>query len=652
MKAPDRLRIVYLEDDQSAFELVRSLLEAEGLDCDLVHVLGEDDYRAALAPLAPDAILSDYNLPMYDGLAALELRGSLCPEVPFIFVSGALGESKAIELLKSGVTDFVFKDALPRLVPTIRRCLAEAKEQRERKQAEHSLRESEARFRRLAENAPDVIFRYRVEPSGFSCDYISAAVERISGYRPEEFYSSRRMVIRIAHPEDRQILIEMLAPRRILKEIREIRWIARDGRAIVTEQRFVPVLDESGRLIAIEGIARDITAVVQEEERRRSLEAQLMQAQKMESIGTLAGGIAHDFNNILTGILGFTEIARMSLKPDDPVSESLDEVRKAGLRARDLVAQILTFSRQKEIRHVPLELARVVGEALKFLRASTPATINIERRLEPGTILADPTQIHQIVLNLCTNALHAMRDRKGELLVAVEPVTVGEELAARMPKVSPGSYLCLVVRDNGHGMDEATLRRVFDPFFTTKQPGEGTGLGLAVVQGIVGTHGGGVLLESKPGVGTTFRVFLPATGRGEALANTMALPALGRREQILIVDDESSVGTFAGVRLEQLNYRVRVFQDPRRALAALRADPRAVDALVTDLTMPGLTGIDLIREMRAAGVLIPAVVVSGNAMAVGLEALQGLERVEVLEKPFSGEDLSRRLRLLLDLGLR
>jgi PAS domain S-box-containing protein len=287
----------------------------------LVHVCAEEDYRAALTPVAPDAILSDYNLPMFDGLTALEVRRTLCPDTPFIFVSGALGEAMAIDLLKSGVTDFVFKDALPRLAPTIRRCLAEAKEHQELVQAEVSLRESEARFRRLAENAPDIIFRYRLSETGLNCDYISSAVERISGYRPEDFYTSRRMVIRIAHPDDQSILLEMLATRKIPEEMKEIRWIARDGRTVITEQRFVPVHSETGELIAIEGIARDVTSVKQEAARRHSLEAQLFQAQKMESIGTLAGGIAHDFNNILTGILGFTEIAAHSLKPNDPVPD-------------------------------------------------------------------------------------------------------------------------------------------------------------------------------------------------------------------------------------------------------------------------------------------------------------------------------------------
>lgn len=648
MAMPVRRRFVYLEDDDSAFELVRSLLAAEGVDCELVHAFDEAGFRAAICPHAPDLILSDYNLPTIDGMTALELRGRFCPDTPFVLVSGALGEATAIDLLKAGVTDFVLKDAMPRLVPSIRRCLAEAQEHSDRMQAERSLRESEDRFRRLAENAPDVIFRYRLEKTGINCDYISSAVERISGYRPEEFYANRRLIIRIAHPEDQAILLELLASRTIPEGTKEIRWLTRDGRTLITEQRIVPVLGANGKLLAIEGIARDVTAVRQDAENRRSLEAQLFQAQKMESIGTLAGGIAHDFNNILTGILGFTDLAAQSLRPGDPARSSLDEVRKAGLRARDLVAQILTFSRQKEASQVTVDLARVVGDALKFLRASTPATIKIERRLTSGNVLADPTQIHQVVLNLCTNAIHAMRGGVGTLAVTVVPVVVDEVLAATMPKVVPGDFLCLTVADTGHGMDEPTLRRVFDPFFTTKQPGEGTGLGLAVVQGIVATHGGGIAVESKAGVGSVFRVYFPASVRIETPVAAVPPPKPGRGEHVLVVDDEASVGSFTGVSLERHNYRVIVFDDPRRALAAVRANPHSFDALVTDLTMPGLTGVDLIREVRAAGANIPAVVMTGNCAVLPGEKFGALARVVLLEKPFSGDDLARSLRGVLD----
>ncbi len=637
-------RIVFLEDDESAFELVRSLLEAEGFSVELTHAYDEETYRAALAPRHPDVILSDYNLPTIDGLTALEIRGRCCPEVPFILVSGALGEAVAIDLLKAGVTDFVLKDALPRLIPAIRRSLAEASEHRQRVQAQLSLRESEERFRRLAENAPDVIFRYTLETMPGRCDYISAAVERLSGYRPQEFYRNARLPFRIVHPDDRGIIAALIFRRELPAAAAEIRWIARDGRVVVTDQRFVPVHDAEGRLVALEGIARDVTAEKAEADRRRTLELQLNQAQKMESIGALAGGIAHDFNNILTGILGFTELAQLELGDRPAARQSLDEVRKAGFRAKELVAQILTFSRQSEARQVPLDLARVVAEALKFLRSSAPATVAIERQLASCSVCGDPTQIHQVVLNLCTNALHAMRGRAGTLAVRIEPVEIDAALAAAMPKVEAGPHACLTVGDTGHGMDEATLARVFDPFFTTKPVGEGTGLGLSVVQGIVATHRGGIQVESAVGRGTTFRVYFPVCAQRELAGPAPAAVVPGTGQPVLVVDDETSVATFTGVRLQQLNYRPAVYHDPRRALAAVHAAPRRFAALVTDFTMPGVTGIELIREVRRVAGPLPAVLITGNRGALPAELPPELI---LLDKPFSGDDLGHALHRLL-----
>ncbi len=642
------LRLVYLEDDESAVELVRSLLAVEGLVCDLIHAYDERSYREALAARRPDIVLSDYNLPDIDGAGALELRGQLCPDAPFVFVSGAIGEATAIDLLKAGATDFVLKDAMPRLVPSIRRCLAEAAIERDRRRAQASLRESEARFRRLAENAPDVIFRYALDTTPGRCEFISAAVERITGYRPEEFYADPNFPVHFVHPDDRHIVLAIVERRELPPQAAEIRWIARDGRTIVTDQRFVPVHDDEGRLVALEGVARDVTQVKSEAERRRQLESQLFQAQKMESIGTLAGGIAHDFNNILTGILGFADIATFSLRTGDPARDAIDEIRRAGLRAKDLVAQILTFSRQGEVRRAPLDLGRAVGEALKFLRASTPASIAIERRLKTGIVSGDPTQVHQIVLNLCTNAIHAMGREKGTLTVTVEPVEVDAALAATMPKASPGPHVCLAVSDTGHGMDAEMQRRIFEPFFTTKKAGEGTGLGLPVVLGIVNAYGGGLTLESAPGAGTTFRIYLPAVAsvaEGEVAA-TPIVP--GRGERVLVVDDETSIGSFTVVRLEQLNYRAFAYDDPRRALAAVCAAPASFDAIVTDLTMPGMTGVALVRAIRALGIALPAVLVTGNKEAVPAAALESLSRLVVVEKPFVGADIARALHTVLN----
>jgi len=760
--APDALRIVHLEDDLGAYELVRAMLASDGIAARLEHVDTPAAYRAALVPDAPDLILADFNLPDIDGLTALALKRELCPEVPFIFVSGSLGEEVAVESLHNGATDFVLKDSLGRLVPAVRRALQQGQEHQQRLRAEASLRESEARFRRLAENAPDVIFRYRLEPvPGY--DYVSPAIERLSGLKPEEFYADPLLARKLVHPDDRDEILAIASSHVVPLGPREVRWIGHDGQIVVTEHRYVPVRDGSGRLVAVEGIARDISerkrteaqisllseaieqspvAVVitdsgnhivfasarlfelsgysraevlgqdprlfsagqhppgmiaemwqqlksgriwqgefinrarngreytvrssitpvfdelgtvrnylavledvtearKEGDHRRQLEAQLFQAQKMETIGTLAGGIAHDFNNILTGILGFTEIAATSLSADHPVRADLDEVRKAGLRAKDLVAQILTFSRQKDTRQEPLDLARTVEEVLKLIRASVPATIEFDRRLQAASIRADPVGIHQIVLNLCTNAVHAMRGTTGRLTVEVGPVEVDAALAASVPKLTVGPHARLAVTDTGHGMDAATLARLFEPFFTTKKAGEGTGLGLALVKGVANAHNAALRVTSAPGAGSTFEVFFPASFDNERKAEAAASVARGHKEQVLVVDDEKSVGSFVGVRLEQLNYQVEIFNDPREALAAIRAAPERYAVVVTDLTMPHLTGRDLVRAARAVRPDLPAVIMSGYGSDDDAHDSRPLERTVMLPKPFNGDDLGR-----------
>jgi len=768
--APQPLRIVHLEDDLGAHELVRALLAADGIDATLEHVDDPEAYRRALVPNPPDLILSDFNLPGIDGHTALALKRELCPGVPFIFVTGALGEETAVETLRNGATDFVLKGSLARLTSSVRRAIAETLEHRERLRAEQSLRASEERFRRLTANAPDAIFRYRFEPRpGY--EYISPAIEQIVGYRPEEFYADPELASRISHPGDRDELRAIARSRIVPLSIREIRWIARDGRTVVTEQRFVPVRDELGQLVAVEGIARDIsdrkqseeqihllseaieqcpvgvfvtdatnrilfanprlqamsgyesaellgrepslllapenpaeldgeilqslhsgrtwqgdftcrrktgenytvratmapvfdkdgrvrnylsihedvTTVRQEQDRRRQLEAQLFQAQKLETIGTLAGGIAHDFNNILTGILGFTEIASLALPEGHPAHNDLAEVRKAGMRAKDLVAQILTFARQKTAQQVPLELAASVDEALKLVRASTPTTIEIERDLQPGRVRADPTAIHQIVLNLCTNAVHAMRGKVGRLTIRVTPFATTELLTSTTPKLKPGNYLCLSVGDTGHGMDDATLKRLFEPFFTTKKAGEGTGLGLALVRGIVSTHNGALRIASRLGVGTTFDIFLPVSVENEQKTDTLAPIVPGNGETIAVIDDEKSVATFVGARLEQLKYRTVVFNDPREALSAIHTEPHRFDLIVTDLTMPHLTGHDLIQALRTEGHSTPAVLMSGFCNdGLTEDGIGRLGRTILLTKPFNGDDLARAVRQALE----
>jgi len=525
-------------------------------------------------------------------------------------------------------------------------------EAKRRAGTEAALRESEERFRRLADNAPDVIFRYRFDTLPIRCEYINAAIEPILGYRPEEYYTDPNLLSNVIHPDDQPLFLALLEQGKPPTGIVAMRWIARDGSVVMTEQRIVPIHDANGRLIAIEGIARDVTAARAESARLGVLEKQLYQAQKVDGIGTLASGIAHDFNNILTGIMGYNELASVSLPPATPTQNYLEEVRKAGLRARDLVAQILKFSRRHEARRITIDLATAVADTLRFLRSTTPATINFVTHLKPGIIEADETQIHQVVLNLCTNAVQSMSDRIGTLSISIEKVAVDQALAnTTKPRLVPGDHLCLSIKDTGRGMDEATANRVFEAFFTTKNVGESTGLGLAVVLGIVTSHHGGITFETAPEAGTTFHVYWPVqTTKVPTLPARLTQPRRGGGEKVLIIDDEKSVGTFSALRLEQLGHRVMIFNDPQLALAEIRANPGKIDALITDLTMPGLTGFDLITELHTFAPNMPSVLVTGNLNAISPVKLAELPLVVVVEKPFTGDELAHALRKALDMG--
>jgi CheY-like chemotaxis protein len=377
------------------------------------------------------------------------------------------------------------------------------------------------------------------------------------------------------------------------------------------------------------------------------LEAQLLQAQKLESLGTLAGGIAHDFNNILTSILGYCGLAVLSSGDNEALKADLNQIRAAGMRARDLVAQILTFSRQRKITLVPLNLAEPVADALKLVRASIPTTVEISSQLTNGNVQADSTQIHQIVINLCQNAAHAMRGRGGRIDITLEPTDVCDALSAEMPGLSPGPAMRLTVSDNGCGMPPATLERIFDPFFTTKSPGEGTGLGLSIVQGIVHSHHGAVRVRSQPGLGTTFDLFFPVTAEPVApVQDTNTVPR-GNAEEILVADDEPSVAAYVARQLEQLGYRPTVFTDPREALSAVTAGPQRFQVIVTDLTMPYLTGVELVQGCRAAGADLPALIITGYGTEALRANLQSMARCKILPKPFEGADLARMLQSLL-----
>lgn len=386
------------------------------------------------------------------------------------------------------------------------------------------------------------------------------------------------------------------------------------------------------------------------DEERLLLERQLNQAQKMEAIGTLAGGIAHDFNNILGAIVGNVGLARMEVEVGKGVDDSLSEIERAADRAGALVQQILAFSRQQEHARRVILLGPVVKEAVRFVRATIPAVVTIEtsvgRSVPP--VLADPTQMHQILLNLCANAWHALEDGPGRITVALDGVTLSKTAVARIGGIGAGRYARFTVSDTGRGMDEATVKRIFDPFFTTKTVGKGTGLGMSVVHGIVRGHNGGISIDTEPGQGTIVRVYLPAaTGESGAIVETMPVQ-VGRGEHVLLVDDEESIVRVMSRILERLGYRTSSYSRPHEAIAAFRLEPGEYDAVITDFEMPEITGLDVAREMLGlrpdARILLWSGrfrdEVRGEAAALGIKAL--------ITKPCPTSVLSQVLRETLD----
>jgi CheY-like chemotaxis protein len=358
----------------------------------------------------------------------------------------------------------------------------------------------------------------------------------------------------------------------------------------------------------------------------------------MEAIGTLAGGIAHDFNNILTAIIGYTELLRSQLRGQSGVEERLAEIAKAGARAKALVSQILTFSRRQEHSRVPTALGPAIEEALRLLRAAIPASIEIDSSVEPDLppVLADATQIHQIVMNLAANAAAAIGSGPGKLRVACVAVTLDEESAGAHPDLRPGRWVRLDVEDSGCGIPHGMLDRIFDPFFTTKGPGEGTGLGLSVVHGIVKTHEGAALVESEPGKGTVFHIYFPALEIRElSPPRASRATAGGRGEHVLYVDDEPALVELLKAQLEMLGYRVTACDSSVQALETFKASPLDFDVLITDLTMPGMSGAELAERILKLRPDLPIVVATGYGHVMGEERARALGLRRILNKPFS-----------------
>lgn len=516
----------------------------------------------------------------------------------------------------------------------------------ERKLMEEALKESEEKFSKAFYSAPLLMSLSNVDDGTYI--EVNDKFLQVSGFTREEAIGKTSIELGCISPRDRAMLLDTLKERGGVEGM-ELTFVTNDKRQV--QCLYNGEVITTGSQPRLLSIMHDITERKRAEEDRERLEARLNQAQKMEAIGTLAGGIAHDFNNILTGIMGYTEIALLDLpRGCDSVRRNLGEVLRASLRARDVVKQILIFSRMRtDHEYQTVNLGSIVLEALRFLRASLPATIEIRQHIESkaAAVLADPTQIHEVLINLCTNAAHAMEDG-GILEVTLAEVCLDPDAGALYPDINEGCYLRLGISDTGHGMDAITLEHIFEPYFTTKEIGKGTGFGLAVVHGIVKRHGGAITVHSTPGEGTTFYIYLPRVEDAHAPTGKMEETTPVGSERILFVDDEEVLASLAKEMLEQLGYHVQASTSSVEALNMFRREPDAFDLIITDYTMPLMTGVDLAREILLARPGLPIILCTGYSEKINETVARETGVKELVMKPFNMQGIATVIRRALD----
>jgi PAS domain S-box-containing protein len=628
------IHLLLVEDSDDDALLIQRQFRRVGFDVTAERVETAEGLSAALRRGTPDVVICDYNMPAFSAEEALAQIHADGVDVPFILVSGEVGEETAAALMKAGAHDFVLKDRLARLVPAVERELREAADRRQRRAAQSALRVSEERFRLLAEHAQDIVFRYRPGPDP-AVEYVSPAVEKIVGYAPEELYADPGVLQSLVEPEDRAQFES--AWRTAEPAALTVRWRRRDGELVHLEQRAAAVRGPDGGVVAVEGILRDITDRILAEQDRQRLEHQLRQNERLESLGHLAGGVAHDFNNLLAVILGYCGMVAESLPPDDPVQSDVDGIRKAAERGAALTRQLLIFSRMEPSRLETVNLNTVVSETRDLLKRTLGEDISVVTRLtgDLHTVRADRSKMEQVLLNLVVNSRVAMPDG-GTLCIETR---------------NDDGVVVLSVADDGHGMEPEVVRRAFEPFFTTRPKGQGTGLGLATAYGAVTDAGGSIDIESAPGVGTTVRIRLPAAAGTEPEPEGEAdLPPAVAGESVLLVEDEEAVRRVVLRQLDSAGYRVRAAASPHEALRVFTAEPDAFDVLLTDVVMPGMSGTQLASRLRESRPDLPVLFMSGYTAgpAPGGHALP--RDGSLLHKPFQRSALLTALRRILHDG--
>ncbi len=639
MNPSNMTKVLLIEDNPGDIRLIREMLSEER---DIVfNVESADCLSTGLARLAAggiDIVMLDLGLPDSSGLNTFNRVYAQTPETPIVVLTGLGDADVAIGAVQAGAQDYLMKNEL--YGNLLVRC---ARYAIERKRAEQELKETEQKFRHLLENIPNIAVQ-GYTPDG-TVHYWNSANERVYGYTAKEVIG-KNIVDLIIPPEMRSDVQEIIrhgAQTGEMPPASEISLLRKDGShvSVLSSHAVVKQQNKEPELFCIDV---DLTET-------KMLEARLRQAQKMEAIGTLAGGIAHDFNNILASMLGYAEVASLDLADGDKAKEMLKRVIIGGKRAKDLVKQILTFSRQQDQERIPMKISHILVEALRLLKATLPSTIEIRQNVVGYTeiVKADPTRIHQIMMNLCTNAAHAMREDGGVLAVSVANVALDSGFVAEHPGLNVGPYAEITVSDTGHGMAPEVMERIFDPYFTTKEKDVGTGMGLAVVHGIVKSHGGAITAESKPGKGSSFYVYLPviqeAVEKPETGDNA---PLPTGHARILFIDDEPTLVDIGKQALEHLGYDVVAKTSSIEALELFRTKPEQFDLVITDATMPKMTGDRLARELMKIRSDIPIIICTGYSERITEEKTKKMGIKAFAMKPLTIRDLALKVRETLE----
>ena len=642
-----KIRILYIDDYELDRELVRDSLEKEHGGFVLTEASNKPEFEALLKNHEFDVVLSDFNIAGFEGLQVIEIVRTYDARIPVIIVTGTGSEEIAVKALKQGASDYVIKrpQHIRKLPQTILAVLERQDLVTKRVQAEKALVQSEYLLRILVNTIPDLIWLKDQNGVYLSCNpmfecFFGAKKAEIVGKTDYDFVE--RDLADFFRANDRKAM----AVNKPSKNEEELTF-ADNGYRGIFETIKTPMRDNSGELIGVLGIARDISELRNAENEKLRLERQIKHHQKMESIGNLAGGIAHDFNNILSSILGFTELALDEVSKGSSLDDSLQEVYSAGKRAKDLVRQILAFARQSDEKKSPIQPSTITKEVLQLIRSAIPTTIEVRQNLKSDSwIMGNPTQMHQVLMNLCTNSAHAMEDSGGVLDVNVNDVVIDkkEELIG----MRKGHYVEIKLSDTGIGIPPEIIGSIFEPYFTTKGPGGGTGMGLAMVHGVVESYGGKIAVDSQVGKGTSFTIYLPVTKR-RSTKDVYAIEQLPiGKERILFVDDEGPIAKMGSRLLEGLGYSVTTRTSSIDALELFRTEHHDFDLVITDMTMPNLTGDKLVIELMKIRPDIPVILCTGYSKKISEETASALGIKAFAYKPMIKADLAKTVRKVLD----